>query len=166
MAKLILRAGKVAIKIVLLFAILGLIFFSIKKLPHATAQTEPVQSEFDEQIGLIEAYREQGRYDEAEQMCQDIITQFPGSDGAFEAQIQLVFLYITWDKAAQADAVLNQVINDFADHPDLTSSLVDVSGVYIELKKYDEVISLSEYILNNQPESSELIWAQTNLVQS
>jgi len=166
MAMIIVRAGKVAIKTILLFAIAGLIFFSIKKLPHATAQTEPAQSEFGEQIGLIEAYREQGRYDEAEQMCQDIITQFPGSDGAFEAQIQLVFLYINWDKPAEADTVLNQVINDFSDHPDLTSSLLDVSGVYIELKKYDEVISLSEYILNNQPESSELIWAQTNLVQS
>jgi len=166
MAKIILRAGKVAIKIVLLFAILGLIFFSIKKLPHATAQTEPVQSELEEQIGLIEAYREQGLYAEAEQMSQDIIAQFPGSDGAFEAQIQLVFLYINWDKPAEADTVLNQVINDFSDHPDLTLSLLDVSGVYIELKKYDEVIGLSEYILNNQPESSELIWAQTNLVQS
>jgi len=77
-----------------------------------------------------------------------------------------VILYISWDRPADADAALEQLISTFSEHPDLTLSLLNISETYHELDMHDEVISLCEYILNNQPERENLIRAQTGLVQS
>jgi len=110
--------------------------------------------------------QEHGRYAEAEQIYQGIIEQHPLTDYDFEAQKQLVILYISWDRPADADAALEQLISTFSEHPDLTLSLLNISETYHELDMHDEVISLCEYILNNQPERENLIRAQTGLVQS
>jgi tetratricopeptide (TPR) repeat protein len=165
MAKMVLRTGKVAIKIILPFVVLGLIFFSIKKLTPATAQTEPVQSESDGQIALIEDYREQGRYAEAEQMCQGIITQYPGSDGAFEAQIQLVFLYISWDRPAEADAALEELTSTFSENPGISKAVYDIAEWYREFDPI-KAIEIFQYVLDNYPDSNDAIWSQLGVVQS
>jgi hypothetical protein len=65
MAKMVLRTGKVAIKIILPFIVLGLIFFSIKILTPAKAQIEAAQSQLADELALAETYQEQGRYAEA-----------------------------------------------------------------------------------------------------
>lgn len=75
MVKIILRAGKVAIKVILLFAILGLIFYSVKMLSPARAQTEPEVSGVADELALARNYQEQGQYAEAEQVYLGIIEQ-------------------------------------------------------------------------------------------
>jgi len=54
MAKIILKAGKVAIKIILPFVVFGLIVYSVKMLTPAIAQTEPEPSEVADEFALAE----------------------------------------------------------------------------------------------------------------
>jgi len=66
MAKIILRAGKVAIKIIGLFAILGFIFYSINLLTPARAQEDPIiQAQIAELMQIAEDYRANEQYDES-----------------------------------------------------------------------------------------------------
>jgi len=128
MAKIILRAGKVAIKIILPLVILGLIFYSVKMLTPAKAQTESEQSELQDELALAETYQGQGRYAEAEQIYQGIIEQYPLTDYHFEAQRQLTILYINWDKPAEADAALEELTSIFYEHPGIAQSVYDIAS--------------------------------------
>ncbi len=164
MAKIILRAGKVAIKIIIPFAILGLIFYSVKVLVPAKADVESFPEELAAQFEQAEAYREQGRYAEAEQIYQDTVTQYPGTDGALAAQTQLVMLYI-WDRPAEADAALEELTSIFYEHPGITQSVYDSAEWYREFNP-GKAIEIFQYALDTWPESDHAMWAQAGLVQS
>ena len=166
MAKIIVRAGKAAIKIIILFAILVLMFYSIKILTPARAQTEPAHRTLADEMALAETYQEQGQYAEAEQIYQDIIEQYPLTDYDLKATTQLAILYINSDRPADANSAVEELKNNFVEHPELTSSLVDISTTYRESDRYDEAVSLCEYILKNRPQDDKFIWAQVNLVLS
>lgn len=167
MAKIILRIGKVVIRIIIPLIIVGLILFSMKILrPAKAVEEEPVGEQLSENLEQAELFDEMGQYTQDEQVYLDIITQHPGTDDALAAQTQLTLLYINSGRSSDAEAALEQLISSFSEHPDLTLSLLNISETYLELDKHNEVISLCEYILNNQPESEELIQAQTHLVQS
>ena len=164
MAKIILRAGKVAIKIILPFAILGLIFYSIKMLTPARAQIEPEQSALADELALAETYQEQGHYAEAEQIYQGIIERYPLTDYDFEAQKQLTILYINWDKPADADAALEQLTSSFYGHPDIARAVCDIADQYYwELEKYEKARELHQHVLDNWPDSKVAILSQADI---
>jgi len=164
MAKIILRTGKVAFKIILLFAILGLIFFSIKILTPARAQIVPDASELSDDFALAETYQEQGNFNEAELIYQGITEQYPGTDDALAAQTQLVILYINWDKAADADAALEQLTSSFYGHPDIARAVCDIADQYYwELEKYEKARELHQHVLDNWPDSKVAILSQADI---
>ena len=164
MAKIILRAGKVAIKIIIPFVILGLIFYSVKVLVPAKASVESFPEELVAQFEQAETYQEEGQYGEAEQIYQDIITQYPGTDYHFEAQRQLTMLYI-WDRPAEADAALEELTSIFYEHPGIAQSVYDIAEWYREFNP-GKAIEIFQYALDTWPESEHAMWAQSGLVQS
>ena len=82
MAKIILRAGKVAIKIILPLVIIGLIFYSVKALVPAQAEVASGPEELAAQFDEAEAYQEKGQYEDAEQVYLGILDNHPGTDDA------------------------------------------------------------------------------------
>jgi len=167
MAKIILRAGKVAVKIILLFAIVGLTFYSIKILTPARAQTEPAHRALADEMALAETYQEEGRYAEAEQIYQGIIEQHPLTDYDFEAQTQLVILYINWDKSAEADAALEELTSIFYEHPGIAQAILGIAVFNGDVhNNYEKALQLHEYVLTNYPDSNDAIWSQLGVVQS
>ena len=94
MAKIILRAGKVAIKIILPLVIIGLIFYSVKVLVPAQADVGVVQETPDnEQLSALfeqaELFVDTGKHPQAEQVLEDIIQTYPGTEYALDAQRRL-----------------------------------------------------------------------------
>jgi len=165
MAKIVLRAGKVAIKIIILFAIFGLTFYSIKILTPARAQTEPAHSGLADELALAQTYQEQGQYAQAEQIYQSIIERYPLTDYDFEAQTQLVILYINWNKPADAEAALQELTSIFSEHPGISQSVYDIAEWYREFNSR-KAIEIFQYVLDNYPDSNDAIWSQLGVVQS
>jgi len=163
MAKIVLRAGKVASKIIIPFVVLGLIFFSVKMLTPAKAQTEPEQSALADELALAETYQEQGQYAEAEQIYQSIIEQNPLTDYDLEAQTQLAILYINWNKSAQADAALEQLKSNFYDHPDIAWAVCNIADRYWELEQYEKARRLYQLAVDNWPDSEVAISSQADI---
>jgi len=77
MAKIILRAGKVAIKIIILFAIFGLTFYSIKLLAPAKAQIEPEPDQFMELCREAEAYWRLDQHEQTHQFYEQAFSTWP-----------------------------------------------------------------------------------------
>ncbi len=164
MAKIILRAGKVAIKIIIPFAILGLIFYSVKVLVPAKANVESFPEELAAQFDQAEAYREQGRYTEVEQIYQSIIEQYPLTDYDFEAQTQLTILYINWNKPADADAALEELTSSFYEHPGIAQAILAIAGSYYDVGKYENALELYEYTMSTWPDNA--IWAGAGIIRA
>ena len=159
MAKIILRAGRVAIKIIIPFAILGLIFYSVKVLVPAQANVESFPEELAAQFEQAETYQEEGQYGEAEQIYQDIITQYPGTDGALAAQRQLTILYINWNKPAEADAALEELTSSFSEHPGIVRSVCEIADRYLDTNPA-KALELYQYTMENWPSSEDAMWMQ------
>jgi tetratricopeptide (TPR) repeat protein len=151
MAKIILRAGKVAFKIILLFTILGFIFYSVKVLVPAKANVESVPDELSSQFEQAGAYLEEGQYEEAEQIYWDILDLYPGTDDALAAQTQLTILYINWDKPADAEAALQQLKSDFAAHPEIPLEVCRVAEAYFDTGQPEKSKQLYEHTFNTWP---------------
>jgi len=165
MAKIILRAGKVAIKIILPLVILGLIFYSVKVLVPAQAEVGSFPDELSAQFDQAETYQEQGRYAEAEQIYQSIIERYPLTDYHFEAQRQLTILYINWDKPAEAEAALQEFVRIYSNYAGVAEAVCEVFDRYREFNP-GKAIEIFQYALDTWPESDHAMWAQAGLVQS
>ena len=165
MAKIILRAGRVAIKIIIPFAILGLIFYSVKVLVPAQANVESFPEELAAQFEQAETYQEEGQYGEAEQIYQDIITQYPGTDGALAAQRQLTILYINWNKPAEADAALEELTSSFSEHPGIVRSVCEIADRYLDTNPA-KALELYQYTMENWPSSEDAMWMQVNMTRA
>jgi tetratricopeptide (TPR) repeat protein len=173
MAKMILRAGRVAIKIILPLVILGLIFYSVKKLTPAKANENPPAGQevslLIEQADAIYQdiktgkYSKKGRYDQAAQAAkiyQTIVTDYPGTENAFEAQAKLVNLDIVSGRWPQAQEAYQKLLTDFAGNENMPRAVRDIAYRYHIFKKYNEAIELYQYIIDTWPDSFYAMWSQ------
>jgi len=179
MSKIILRAGKVAIKIILLFAILGFIFYSVKLLTPAKASEDPPTEQ--EAVLLIEqadaiyqdiktgTYSKKGRYDQAAQAAkiyQTIVTDYPDTENAFEAQAKLVNLDIVRGRWPQAQAAYQKLLTDFAGNENMPRAVRDIAYRYHIFKKYNEAVELYQYITDTWPDSEFAMWSYMGMAMS
>jgi len=119
------------------------------------------------QLEQAQAYVNNGEYEQAEIIYKTIVTDYPGTDYALEAQKGLTILYISWDKPAQADAAFEKLIADFSGHPDIAQAVYDIAYCYGELhKNYEKARELYQYVLDNWPDSDDVMWSQAGLTMS
>ncbi|NIT58704.1 MAG: tetratricopeptide repeat protein [Aliifodinibius sp.] len=119
-----------------------------------------------EQLEQAEAYQEQGQYTQAEQIYQQILTDYPGTDHAFQAQKNLTILYVTWDKQSNAEAALQQLLTDFSEHEAIAIAVTHVADTYRNLQKHQNACEIYNYVVNNWPDDEHGMWSQMGLVIS
>jgi tetratricopeptide (TPR) repeat protein len=152
MAKIILRAGKIAIKIILPFVFIGLIFFSFKMLRLAKAvEEEPSVEQIDVLLEQAEQLKDMDQHSQAEQIYFDILEQNPGGDDGLTAQTELAILYIEWGKLAHAEAALAQLKSDFAAYPDVPIGVCRVAEAYFNIGQPERCKQLFDEAMNTWP---------------
>jgi len=166
MAKLILRAGKVASKIILPFVVLGLIFCSIKMLSPAKAVGEqPDGDQLTELFEQAEIYDDNGQYTLAAQVYQSIITQHAGTEHALKAQKNLTRMYVFSGQLQEAQTAYQGLIDSFWGYAGIAKAICEVADSYMYLNRQpQEALELYQYVLDTWPDSADAMWAQTGIV--
>jgi len=116
------------------------------------------------QFQQAETYRNNKQYEQAEAIYQQIVTDFPDSNDALEAQKQLTLIYIATDRQAEADAAFAELTAGFAGHKDIAKAVWQIAKGYEEPKKYDKAAELHQYNVENFTDDVYAMWSQTEVV--
>jgi len=181
MAKVIWRAGKIAVKIILPIMVLGLILYFVKVFTFAqvdggvgSEQTgdESAVIQTDEElpvdpasVALEEAfaYRLDEDFKQAKQSYAEIIQQYPDSDYAFKAQQGLTISYIAWAKPTEAQTALGDLMACDADDGQMASALRDVADHYRWFEYHETALELYQYVIDNHPQEDGAMWSQAGM---
>jgi len=130
-------------KSVVVIAMSCLLFFGITDKALADAASELEQAE---------AYVKEGNYQQAEQLYQHIVTSYPGTEYAFQAQKGLTILYIVTDQQPQAEAAFQQLANS-AVNEDIAAAIKDVQTIIAACrntrKNVTNITRLWQYVADN-----------------
>lgn len=143
--------------ILILSALLSLLFVGI---------TDEDTVDVLDQLKQAEAYVKDSQYEQAESIYKTIIADYPDTDYAFQAQKNLVIVYVATDNQPEAEVALQQLLTEFSTQERLPHSIHEITERCCNLGKGDAVKQLHQDILNNQPQSNEAIWLQMGVVHS
>jgi len=117
-------------------------------------------ADLSEQLKQAETLRKNRQYKQAEEICQAIIRDHPGTDYALKAQKKLVILYMLMERPADAEAALDKMIADFGSHPDLPMHLYGITRHERKAGHSDKAKSIQQLIAERWPDS---VYAKTPL---
>jgi len=166
MARIVLRAGKVAVKVTLPIMILAVLLYSVKLLTPVKANEPPPGAE--DVAGLFEQaeiYEDEGDYARAEQIYEDIVQEYPGSDQALEAQRNLICQYVTRYKQQDAEAALQELVEVYSEHAGAAKAVCEIADRYLDTNPA-KALALYQYTMENWSSMEDVMWAQTGLVKA
>ncbi len=106
---------------------------------------------------IAKRYDGQKKHEEAEALCELILQQYPDGPDADDAQLYLskrnILSLIDSKDYTEAQAVLDNLVADFGDRPDMPEALHTIAGRYELPGKYEEAKSLYEQIVELYPDS-------------
>jgi len=117
-----------------------------------------------EQLKQAETYKNVGNYEQAEHIYQQIVTDFPGTDEALEAQKKLTLIYIATDSQQQADAALEQLVTGFSEHRGISHAVWQIAKGYEQPNKYAKALELHQYNVQNFSHDKHAMWSQVEVV--
>lgn len=118
------------------------------------------------QLQVAGTYEKSKDYAQAEAVYKQIVTGYPGTDYAFQAQERLAILYVDWYKQVEAEAALQQLIGDFSQHRRIAGALTHIADAYRRLEKHERACELYRYVVDNWPKDEHGLWSQMDLVIS
>jgi outer membrane protein assembly factor BamD (BamD/ComL family) len=146
--------------------ILTVFLCSVKLLTPANAN-EPPPSVKDidrlfEQAGI---YEDAGDSARAEQIYEDIIQGYPGTEYALEAQRDIVCQYVTRHKQQEAEAALQEFVEVYSEHAGAAKAVCQVANRYLDTNPA-KALELYQYTMENWPSMEDAIWAQLGKVKA
>jgi tetratricopeptide (TPR) repeat protein len=136
-------------------AVLGIVFSQIpgEYFGDASAQLEQAAS-----------YANNGQFKEAEGIYKTIMTDYAGTDYAFQSQKELTMLYIAWDRQTQAEATFLELVADFSENEHVAQAIHEIARKYHESKNYEKADQLYQYIIDNWPIDEYAMWSKNGQV--
>ena len=119
-----------------------------------------------ELLEQAQTYKQEGNYEQAEAIYQQIVSNYPGTDDALEAQKQLALIYIATDRQQQADAAFGQLVTDFYEHPGISQAVWQIAKEYEQIKKYDKALEFHQYNVERFSPDMYAMWSQVEIVYS
>jgi len=113
-----------------------------------------------------DTYKQQGNYEQAEAIYKQIVTDYPGTDYAFEAQKRLTIVYILWGKKLQADAAFQELVTNFSKNEHIAQAVCEIAHSYRSSKEYKKANKLYQYVVDNWPDAEHAMWSQMGVVLS
>ena len=92
-----------------------------------------------------------GQYDQAEGIYMQILSDHPPAEVAFEAQKQLVIIYIVTANQPQADIALEELGTRFWGHDAIAQALWEIATEFGKAKNNTRAIELHQYNVEHFP---------------
>src|SRR4030042_5990781 len=118
-----------------------------------------------ELLEQAETYQEKEQYEQAEAIYLQIISNYPGTNYALQAQKNLAILYVLWDKQPEADAALQRLLAGFYTHTDIAQAVHDTAYQYRLLHKSEKANQIDQYVVSNWPHSDYAVLGQMDIAK-
>jgi len=128
--------------------------------------THPVFADVSAQFKEAEDNVKNTNYAEAEKIYRQIVTDYPGTNDALEAQKQLTLIYIATDRQQEADAAFNKLLANFSGHKDIAQAVHDIAYRYRCANKQDKANQIDQYVVETWSQSDCAVLAQMDLAKS
>jgi len=104
-----------------------------------------------DELKQADTYCKNGNYSQAEKSYQNIVTNYPNTDYALNAQVGLAKLHLRRGDKASADSVIKKLLSDFSDHSALPRVINEIACQCRNFKMYSKAIELYKYSLSRWP---------------
>jgi len=119
-----------------------------------------------EMLELASDLAEQGQYAQAETIYSSIIADFPASEAAQLAQVELGLLYTEQDKPAEAKAVLESLLGQFSEKKTTPQFVLRTARLCSGLDRHNDALGLFTYCVEHWPDSNQAALAQSGVAIS
>jgi TolA-binding protein len=105
------------------------------------------------------------KYDKANELDRYVMKNWPTSDYALWAQMDMAETNINLSNETAAQADIDKLQADFAGNSRIAEAVHHVAFHYQQLKKYDKAKQLDEYVIAHWPTSDFALWAQMDIAE-
>jgi tetratricopeptide (TPR) repeat protein len=105
------------------------------------------------------------QYQQAEVIYQQIVTAFPDTNEALDAQKQLTLIYITSDRQQEADAAFEKLLAGFSGHKDIAQAVHDIAYQYRCANKQQKANQIDQYVIDHWPDSDYAVLGQMDIAK-
>jgi tetratricopeptide (TPR) repeat protein len=127
--------------------------------------TATVLADAPAQLRQAETFAKNGRYEQAEALYQQIVTENPGTDYALQAQKKLTIMYISIGKFEQADVGFEGLVSRFSDSAGVAKAVHDIAYQSRKRANYEKANQLYQYVLDHWPGDPQAIWSQKDIAK-
>jgi len=154
-----------------------ILFISSFALLFLTTILPPAYADAPAQLREAESYYEAEDYPKAEQLYNDILKQYAGTDFAFAAQKKLTILYIAWGDKPKTQGAFEKLANLTAS-ADIAKAVRDMASYYGGLQKSEEPDKRFQYyqalsicrrqldVIDQGLDAEYAMWSQVRLAMS
>lgn len=107
-------------------------------------------------------YAQKRKYSQAEVIYQSVVTDYPDTNHALEAQGELVILNIAMSMYDEAQSGLDSLNSNFSGQSDFPKVLYRIAKRYEKAKKYEQAKNIYQQITQQYPDSAQAGGAQTH----
>ncbi len=163
MAKVIVRAGKIGIVLVIFVFCAGMLLYALNHFAAAQVESEPVfvveKSLFDE----AESLRRADQIPEADAIYRRIMAEQSGTSGALDAARERVLMYIEASDGVAAQQSIEDLATGFASYAGYPKAVLDIGDKYRQVGKTEPAKAMYQYILESFPKDENALWSQMGL---
>jgi len=105
------------------------------------------------------------QYEQAEAIYKQIVTAFPDTNEALDAQKQLTLAYIATDKQQEADAAFEKLTANFSGHKDIAQAVHDIAYQYRCANKQQKANQIDQYLIDHWSDSDYAVLGQMDIAK-
>ena len=139
----------------------------------AESETNNLLSNFSNHPDLPKAvcdvantYFRTGHYAEADGLCETIIERWPNTDEAFFSRRILACSLIHKGQLDIANAATDKLVSDYASHPGIPKAVHGIAMQYLAAGQYSRAEQLCRMVIDNWPESNQVIKSRQTIAKS
>jgi len=125
----------------------------------------PALANASAQLKQAETYQNNRQYEQAEAIYQQIVTAFPDTNEALEAQKQRTIVYIDTNRQEQADAAFEKLTANFSSHKDIAQAVHDIAYQYRCANKQQKANQIDQYVIDHWPDSDYAVLGQMDIAK-
>jgi len=151
---------------------LAILYVAWDKQPQAEAALQKLLADFSKHEGIAQAvhdiayqHRLSRKNEKANQLDQHVIDNWPESDYAVLAQMDMAKYYVDQGDVA-AEAAVDKLLADFPDSPFMARAVHDVAQHYSLSGKYQKANELYQHVIDHWPKAEHAMWSQVDLIKS
>ena len=111
-----------------------------------------------------EALAKNGEHEQAEQIFQQIVIDYSGTEEAFQAQKSLTILYINTRKYNQAETAFEQLTVSFSGNKGIAEAVYYIGKHYNWKNKHDKATEIHQYNVVNFSNDMYAMWSQVEVI--